>query len=623
MSYKYHGDMIGIFQSIRAKLLFSFFIFLFIAANVVVVDFWFNARKAKIQKVTDTFQTINLNLQRSEKLEYVFFKDEVINTDFYETGKSQVLAQRKQLIEITKKELKNLKQNAIVRPLEVVKNIDQLILKFDEYEKEFEHLVRLIYRRGFKGYGVEGKMREAIHKIESSNTAYDKVKMLMMRRHEKDFIIRKQMQYIDELHDMANLLRKEMVNNVELTQFLEEYENAFDELANLEKAIGFTDKDGLKRELSTISQAIGHQIDSINLKVQQRASSLKTQNDIIQISALLVSILLIIFVGFYISKILSQPIRQLSASIHQVVETNFSEDVAYKPIQTKDEVGLLSKDVAYMVGKVQTSMSEIRQQTEKVERKHKILMEGVNYAKKIQQAILPDFALEQHFKKFFVLFKPQYDVSGDFYWFSEVDNRSYIAVVDCTGKGVSGAFMSMISNTLLSEIINEKRIIDPELILETLNIEFGMALHQDHNMGHDSLEICLCRIEPHPEKENYTQVTFAGANRSIFYSQGWDILELKGTSRSIGGKHYNKNITFESHTIELKKGDFLYLTTDGFINQQNADKEKYGTQHFKDFLRKIIHLPVKEQEQALHEELDVFLQGNPLRDDVTVFVLKL
>ncbi|NJO01674.1 MAG: SpoIIE family protein phosphatase [Bacteroidia bacterium] len=250
-------------------------------------------------------------------------------------------------------------------------------------------------------------------------------------------------------------------------------------------------------------------------------------------------------------------------------------------------------------------------------------MEGVSYAKRIQQAILPDYEISQYFKKYYLIFRPRYDVSGDFYWFTEQNGKFYLAVADCTGQGVSGAFMSMIGNTLLNEVINEKKIDDPSFILETINTEFKMALHQNQRLSDDSMDICLCCIEHSPDKESHWLVTFSGANRPLYYSQGWDIHEIKGTPRPIGGRLMDKDKFFETHSFELKKGNFLYLLTDGFTIQHNRDQKKFGSNRLKESLRKIIHLPVKQQEEKLTWELEEFMQDVEQKDDITLFALKL
>ena len=616
--------MLSLFRTIRSKLLFAFFSFLLITAGfIVLADFWFDMQEQTIQKTLDDLNTINVNLQRVEKLEYAFFKDDIINEHFHETGLSQNLEDRKKYFNTIRITLKDLKTTSVIRSLEIGREIDQLIENFDLNNKTFQKLVELTRERGFKGYGLEGKMRKNIHDIEDAEYNYNRATMLMIRRHEKDFIIRKQKTYIGKLQNEVANLRQEVKNQAKLLSDLNDYEHNFIKLANIEERIGFSNQEGLKGELYDLGLRNNQKIEALNDAIDKTVSRVRTQNKAIQSLIILMGTFLVFILVFFVTKSLSKPISNLSTSIHQVIQDNFMSDIKFNLIQSNDELGTLSQDVNYMVETVKNNISEIQAQKARVEKKQTILMEGVSYAKRIQQAILPEYTLGQHFKKHFVVYRPLFDVSGDFYWFTELNGKKYVAVVDCTGKGVSGAFMSMIGNTLLNQVINEKKNEDLTLILETLNAEFRSALNQDQRMTDDRMDVCLCSIEPHPIKEDYWNINFAGANRPLYYSQGWELNEIKGTERSIGGRMMNQNKTFDSAAFELKKGNFLYLSTDGFINQNNKEQKKYGSSQLKEFLRRIVHLPVKQQEQRLNQELDHYMEGASQRDDITLMLIKL
>lgn len=615
--------MPGLLRTIRAKLLFAFFGFLMIVSFLALVDFLFEIREKRIERILDKLQQVKLNLQTAERDQYVFFKDEIINPDFHKSGKSAVLERREKLIQSITQDLQDLRSFGEINTSKVVQETSNLTRNLQLYEDKFAQIVQLSRQRGFKDYGTEGDMRKYIHEIEESNTTFDMAKLLMIRRHEKDFILRKEKSYIEKLSKMVDLLAEEVQDQPRLSNLLRQYESAFKQLAKLEEQIGFNEDKGLKKELNAFQKSIISSIEKIDAEITGQVNYLRAQNNVIQLGVVIGGGGLIIFLGFFLTRILSRPISKLSGSIHRIVESNFDDAVHFPQIKSRDELGMLSQDVSFMIDRVKASLNEIKDKSEKVERKHRILMEGVTYAKRIQQAILPTYTIEQYFKKFFVIYRPQFDVSGDFYWFTRHDDKYLLAVVDCTGKGVSGAFMSMIGNTLLNEVIDEKNIEDPSLILETLNTEFRISLHQEQNLSSDSMDVCLCKIEKSPDKENYWNITYAGANRPLIYSQGWNICELKPTPRSIGGRDINKQLSFENQSIELKKGDFLYLSTDGFVNQSNAEKEKYGMTRFKEFLQHIIHLPTEEQAQRLEQELDRYMKDTTQKDDITLFALKL
>ncbi|MDX2305847.1 MAG: SpoIIE family protein phosphatase [Microscillaceae bacterium] len=617
--------MLSLFRTIRSKLLFAFFSFLLITAGfIVLADFWFDAQEQTIQRTLDDLNNINVNLQRVEKLEYAFFKDDIINEGFHKTGNSKILQDRHKYFTNIKSNLKTLKKSGVIRSLDISKEIDQLIENFDLNDRNFQKLVELTRQRGFKSYGIEGNMRKYIHSIENADNNYDRATMLMIRRHEKDFIIRKQKSYIQSLKDEVAKLRRQVAGQPEMLKDLIEYEANFIKLAEIEERMGFTNQEGLKKELYVLGQRNNQKIEELNTAIDQAVRNLRTQNKAIQSLLILMGTGLVFILVFFVTRSLSKPISNLSNSIHQVIKHNFSNEIKFDlQIYSNDELGTLSQDVSYMVQTVQNNIAEIQDQKAKLEKKQSILMEGVSYAKRIQQAILPEYMISHHFKKFFVIYRPLFDVSGDFYWFTELNGKKYIAVVDCTGKGVSGAFMSMIGNTLLNQVINEKKLEDLTLILETLNTEFKSLFNQDQRMTDDRMDVCLCTVQPHPEKPDYWLVNFAGANRPLYYSQGWELVEVKGTERSIGGRNMNQEKSFATEVFELKKGNFLYLTSDGFINQHNKEQKKYGSTQLKEFLRRIVHLPVKQQEQRLNQELNHYMQGVSQRDDITLLVLKL
>ncbi len=616
-------NIFTIFRTIKSKLLFSFMVFLVIVGFLALADLWFDMREKRLSNISEILQNIELNLQVAEKDEYVFFQDETINPYFHKTGKSEVLNRRRKHISQIKADLQTLEEFQEIRSTEVIKQTQQAIQTLDEYERNFAQIIALIRERGFKDDGLEGQMRDYIHKIEESVASADMAKLLMIRRHEKDFMLRKDTNYTSKLSEAVQQLANQIQNNKPLLRLLTMYEKIFKEIAYTEEKIGFSENEGIKGKIKTAERKIEKSLSLINISVNTQISTLRSQNNWIQIMIILLGSALIIVLGFLITRILSKPISRLSSSIHQIVESNFAEEVHFARVSSKDELGLLSEDVGYMIAKVKESISEIREKSDKIALNHQILMDGVTYAQRIQQAILPKHEIEQYFKKYFILYKPQYDVSGDFYWFMKTRGKYFLAVVDCTGKGVSGAFMSMIGNTLLHKIIGEKGIDDPSLILETLNTEFKIALHQNQNLGSDSMDVCLCCLEEPTEGKSKWTITFAGANRPLIYSKGWEINEIKGSPRSIGGRDIQKQITFENQSIKLKRGDILYLSTDGFMNQPNASSEEYSMERFKEFLRGMIHLPLKEQVGCLDTELALHLDNISPKDDMTIFALKL
>ncbi|MCS6832852.1 MAG: hypothetical protein NZ521_04715, partial [Flammeovirgaceae bacterium] len=436
-----------------------------------MTNFWFSSQTSKIQDIVSTLSDIDRNIQTVHKLEKDFFQDETINPVFFETGMSHYLVRRKALVEATIGLLNKLRQAELKSTMGTSQDIEELTHYFLKYEDAFQRLVYLISKRGFKDYGIEGKMRHYIHQIENSQSSFDRVLLLMARRHEKDYILRKDMVYVDKLKHVLGLMQEDLSKKVfskaereRLFLMLRQYEESFEELVKIELEIGFDYKKGVRGEINRYSDSVSYQVKQVSDKVILHAERMRENVRTASFSIMTLSLTLGILLSFFVSKSLGQPIRQLSKSIHEVISAQFSRDKEIVKINTKDEVGLLAKDFSYMVGKVQESILEIEQKNQKLEIKQQMIMDSLRYAQQIQLAILPsddDFRLS--FYDYFIIYRAQHVVSGDFYWLAKKEDKTFLAMVDCTGHGVPGAFMSMIGVTLLNKILNEHNIHNPAL----------------------------------------------------------------------------------------------------------------------------------------------------------------
>ncbi|TAE00677.1 MAG: GAF domain-containing protein [Bacteroidetes bacterium] len=273
------------------------------------------------------------------------------------------------------------------------------------------------------------------------------------------------------------------------------------------------------------------------------------------------------------------------------------------------------------------NFGELDKAKQMIEERNKQTMDSIRYAQTIQQAILPSVErLERVFGKdnYFVFFQPKDLVSGDFYFLTK--NRhtdspySFLATVDCTGHGVPGAFMSLIGSTLLKQIISEKRIENPYQILETLHEEVIRILRQKKTNNSDGMDICLCRIEQIGYEH---EIVFCGAKRSLYFTENGILKELRGDHKSIGGVKISTKYVFANQIIRLPKGEMLYLASDGFIDQNNVSREKYGSVKFRALLQRISSLPLKEQVKILKDTIDKHQEKTTQRDDITVLGIRL
>jgi serine phosphatase RsbU (regulator of sigma subunit) len=256
---------------------------------------------------------------------------------------------------------------------------------------------------------------------------------------------------------------------------------------------------------------------------------------------------------------------------------------------------------------------------DQITEKNKNITDSINYAQRIQQAILPlKEDINKSLKDYFILYKPKDIVSGDFYFYAQQHNQIIVAVVDCTGHGVPGAFMSMIGNNILTHIIIEKGITRPAEILDQLNRGVKRALKQDSENAEttDGMDISLCTID----LVNKT-MEYAGANRHLFHASG-ELNKISGDSASIGGTT-NENYQFKNHELKLKQGDSIYIFTDGYVDQFGGEKgKKFMTKNLKNLLAGIHQKNMNEQYQILNNALMDWSKDEEQVDDILVVGIK-
>jgi serine phosphatase RsbU (regulator of sigma subunit) len=275
--------------------------------------------------------------------------------------------------------------------------------------------------------------------------------------------------------------------------------------------------------------------------------------------------------------------------------------------------------------------NEIAKQAQIIEKKNENITASINYASRIQQAILGSReAITSNFKNSFILLKPKDIVSGDFYWYTEVrragsergesERRTVyfkiIAAADCTGHGIPGAFMTVLGNALLDEIINENRVTNPARILSILDRKLLMKL-QKHGVN-DGMDISMLIFD-----EEEKTVFFAGANNPLYYVSDGQMFQIKGSKFPIGSSQYRTKKKFDLHKIQYKEGDIFYLFSDGFQDQFGGEEgKKYYTKRFRELLHVISHLPVNEQQKILEQELEIWRGSSPQTDDILVIGIR-
>jgi serine phosphatase RsbU (regulator of sigma subunit)/tetratricopeptide (TPR) repeat protein len=315
-------------------------------------------------------------------------------------------------------------------------------------------------------------------------------------------------------------------------------------------------------------------------------------------------------------QILQKAYDRVKQSEQQIKEKNEELQASEEELrQNMEELEANKEEIEAQKEALQTAYKSI-------EEKNLVFTHSIKYAEKIQQAILPnEFEFKQVFPEYFVIFRPKDIVSGDFYWLTKLQHKTFIACVDCTGHGVPGAFMSLIGNSLLHEIISEKKIFEPNKILENLHIEVQKALRQRESNGIDGMDMVVCVLEEW--EGGIFSMQFSGAKNSAIYFSNGELHELSGDRKAIGGYQSETYREFTKQTVRLNKGDIIYLTTDGYTDAPNLARKKFGDKKMKELLKEINHKTIAEQEIILNEALDAHHNGSLQRDDITFLGLKL
>ena len=287
--------------------------------------------------------------------------------------------------------------------------------------------------------------------------------------------------------------------------------------------------------------------------------------------------------------------------------------------------------------KVEKLHRELIQANDKLQDAYSDIKDSINYASRIQRAILPDDGdLKKICKDYFLFYQPKDVVSGDFYW-SATTTTSHtkrklgiLAVVDCTGHGVPGAFMSMLINTLLNQTVKDPNINSPADVLDFLNRELPKNLKsgKDGIMIRDGMDISLCTIDFETK-----ELSFAGANNSCLILRNKpslengvrkevSLIELKADKQAISASSDKEKKSFTNQHFNLQEGDTLYLYTDGYADQFGGpNNKKFMRKNLKKLLVSIQHLPLKSQQEIIKQKFEYWKEKNEQIDDVLIMGL--
>jgi len=275
--------------------------------------------------------------------------------------------------------------------------------------------------------------------------------------------------------------------------------------------------------------------------------------------------------------------------------------------------GLSDLEVCQIYG---SDITERVKQQEKILEQKKNITKSIEYASRIQNAVLPAIDLVNYvLPENFIIFKPRDIVSGDFYWMSEKDNKAIIAAADCTGHGVPGAFMSMLGISFLNDIVNKQAVLRADEILNQLRESVKITLSQTGKEGEakDGMDMALCILD----FENYT-MQYAGAYNPLYLYRNNELIETKADKMPIS-IYVKEKESFTNHELKMEVGDTYYIFSDGYVDQFGGDKgHKFKSSNMKQLLLEIHSKPMDEQKEVLNNTFESWKGHEDQVDDILV-----
>ncbi|TAE03234.1 MAG: hypothetical protein EAZ97_01745 [Bacteroidetes bacterium] len=360
--------------------------------------------------------------------------------------------------------------------------------------------------------------------------------------------------------------------------------------------------------------------DSLHSLANEKIEQVELEKKLIEaISSrnLIISVLIVFFLLGLASIFyrISQKIRKQRNELEEKVE-----EINHK----NEEMQIQAENLKHANDEISHKGEALQFAFDEIAKKNQDITASINYARRMQRSLLPQpNALKEYLPESFILLRPRDIVSGDFYWFKEIKNEEglkskfIMAAVDCTGHGVPGAFMSLVADSLLNQIILFQEIYSPDEILNHLHNGVRTTLRQDASNNRDGMDIALCCID-----QEHKKLEFAGAKNPLVYVQNQELKELKADRISIGG--LQERSTYRKQTIGFEQETTCYIFSDGYHDQfGGTENKKFMRKNFNDLLLKVHSLPMENQRITLAQTLDQWIGHRKQLDDILVIGFKL
>ncbi|WP_027419044.1 SpoIIE family protein phosphatase [Crocinitomix catalasitica] len=641
--------------TIKGKILLSMLSLVVLGFILIFAFIVYEKKKDSIDVLSTQLNTISNYFHDALQFKSDFLLYERINPEFFISGRSHYIDSSKKAINNFSQKLHNF---SIHRKYLTHENDEILVKKLKSYiskfQVEMDSLVILTLNRGFEDYGIEGKMRWFAHQMETEyKEIVEPADILTLRRHEKDFILRKELKYKTKFEQQYQRIFNKINTNSTINTnkethsltTLKMYLTYFDSLVKLEGAIRLKNG-GLLTKIDKTGKVIQKSLQQIQTLATAEQNMLLVNLRSQFVLGITLYFIFIIAVSFKLSSTLTKGIKKLSQNVKSFVESNYKITANYNDFKGQDEIAQLAKNLKLLedeivihfsnyktkvkerAKKILTQKAAIESKQSEIKQKNKDILASIRYARKIQDTILPKpIALDELLPKHFILYKPKDIVSGDFYWVKQAQQKVFIAVCDCTGHGVPGAFMSIIGNNFLNHAVNVKKMVEPNEILQFLDTEMSNALSQSDNNQHnyptkirlnDGMDIALISIDYKTKELN-----FSGAQRPLIMIRNNQITEIKGDRSPIGGHITSAKNNFHLHRFNIEKDDQFYLFTDGYADQFGGpNNKKFKHRYTKQLLHSNHQKTIKEQGIIIQETHELWKGQNEQVDDICMIGLQ-
>ena len=380
--------------------------------------------------------------------------------------------------------------------------------------------------------------------------------------------------------------------------------------------------------------------------VSDRTAEIKDEYLRLLFTVIIFIVVLVTIISLIYSKTrnITNPIRKLVTKVNLIADGNLSERAE---VAGNNEITTLSQKFNVMIEqleelytdldkKVKERTAQVVAQKEEIEaqrdelEKHrdqlaeqqKHIMDSINYAKRLQNAILPthDY-IKDLFPDYFIVFHPKDVVSGDFYWFNLLNGKRYFSAIDCTGHGVPGAIVSMVGHNWLDYAVKDLKLERPVDILEALNVGVTSTFKETDEDGavKDGMDIALCCVD-----YNTMKLEFAGAYNPALIVRNGELIQLKGDKCPIGAFSRRATVGYTHQEIDIQKGDMVYVFSDGYADQFGGDDgRKFLIANFKKLLIEVHALPAEQQKERLDQTIFDWMKYESQIDDILVVGIRI